>query len=239
MIGSFISLGFGLVSAVAFMIVRDKEGSNLALSLKMLSSVLFFATFMFAASAGGFSDRVAMYVLAGFGFAFCIAGDFFLDFQVMRPDSRKLYLTIGMCLFAIAHVFFTTMLFVTGFANPAWWIFVAAPLTTVVALVGGTFLMGCDFKGYILVGSAYVTALLLTMFTALEMVVSRGTSVPLTFAVMFFVGAVLFAISDAILALTLFGGKKSKFMIVINHATYYGGLFLMAIAFLWALPAVL
>ena len=75
------------------------------------------------------------------------------------------------------------------------------------------------------------------MATIAFMVIKAVSLLPLlgmtTSNVMVALGAVLFVISDMILAFLYFGGKKQTYLKTINLITYYGGQLLIALSILY------
>ena len=201
-----------------------------ALLLKSAVSVLFVALALFAPPSGALSQCVIL------GLVFGLLGDVWLDLKYVFPTQDAPFTYAGFAAFGLGHILYVTGLLLRygagGFLVPAFALAAAAAALVVLLekpmkLVYGPMKPVVALYGFLLFSTVFVSgALLWKQFD--------------TARLLFFLGGVLFALSDLVLSGTYFGvGKERPGDFIANYTLYYGGQFLIALSlsFLSAPPA--
>jgi uncharacterized membrane protein YhhN len=221
---SIIMTVLGAVTLTLFCIIRDENSSAKALLLKTLTSVFFILAGLFGLSAGALSSGVL--VIAGLLFG--LIGDVLLDLKFIEKPNADLYTYGGMGSFLVGHVFYiAALLIVFGLGVGGTLISAAIALALAAVVVITTIkVMKYDYGKFLAPAAVY--SVLLIFFTVLSVyaLIEKGG----TAAILFTIGSIMFLVSDVILSMTYFGGKKGKIYLITNHATYYAAQFIIALA---------
>lgn len=213
----------GFLFVIAYIIVRVNQGGFAALILKIIASMFFILTALVTTyEKNNFSYGVFIISALIFG----LLGDILLDLKWMYPKEKTAYLFSGFFAFIFGHIIFLiTLVFQYDFSLkilplPLLMSLVVAILIAVLEkhmhLKYGKFKILCMFYGF-----------LITLVTTISGFISFKIN-PL-----FFIGLILFLISDLILSVTYFGENKNTApMIASNHLLYYGAQYLIAISIL-------
>ena len=156
-----------------------------------------------------------------------VLGDIGLGLKRVFKKTAHICFILGTIAFLLGHVAYIS-LFV-----------MMAPVT-----LGDVLMAAALALGFIVVGNKahinyrYMRPIAyMYMATIAFMVIKAVSLLPLlgmtTSNVMVALGAVLFVISDMILAFLYFGGKKQTYLKTINLITYYGGQLLIALSILY------
>ena len=221
----FISLG--AISLVFFLSEKTKRYSLKATLIKATCSLLFIATA--SISVRIHSDHVLpLYVLLGLTLG--LLGDIFLDFKYVYKEHDKPYSYAGFLMFGLGHILYISGLF-HEFYHGENILYVILPFVggIIVALLTiilekpmklkyGEMKLSCGLYAITLFSMA-LSSLSLCIMTSFQNIT----------LIMFFIGGVLFAVSDLILSGTYFGvGKERPVDIITNAVTYYAAQYLIA-----------
>ena len=233
-----------------FLRERTKKASARSLICKTLASVCFLGVAMaglvrlvgrigtesWYTSAEGLAEvsvargPILYGVLVLAGLFFGTLGDIALDLKWNCPKEDVTYTYAGFVSFAIGHVFYIAALtrrFGAGL-HGAWLIVpfaLAAALGLFIGLNGRLFKV--DYGRFLPITIVYAAVLISTTLLAGSLTLATRFRHPAT--LLFFVGGVLFLISDLILSGTYFGeGKRRPKDIISNHIFYYAAQFLIA-----------
>ncbi len=236
---SFIFLGLGFIFLVLFCKERVKACSPLAVIYKSLASASFMGIAVSAlfASIAGTDNTLGFFVI--FGLLFGLFGDIWLDLKWVYPNDNKIWTFAGFYVFAVQHVLITIGLFI-NFIIPRGNNFILISAIMIIVGVAAGILnvlflekpMKLKYGEYKKVSGFYGGILIsMPLLTGALAIMTNFHYATIDF--MFF-GEVFFLISDLILSGTYFGeGKNRPVDVITNHATYYIGQFLIALAVLF------
>ena len=212
---------------------RVSGPSAASLIWKAMTSVCFLG----AAFAGlwgnirsGSMTGFSMSVVAGLFFG--LLGDIWLDLKWNCPEYNDRYTFAGFWSFAAGHVFFLTGLIGFGGSHSGA-AGILIPLVLAAALgiaigMGGK-LLSLDYGKFKSITMLYGALLIGTTLVSGSFALQSRFRNPVF--LLFFLGSVLFLISDLILSGTYFGkGKARPADIISNHLFYYTAQFLIAFA---------
>ncbi len=253
---AYILLALGVVSLVAFLVFRDKNGSVFATVLKTLTSLLFIATAVTAFCEGepvSYDRIVAPAMMVIIGLTLGMIGDFTLDMKIVFKSLKGVYSAAekdsdtftfaGMAAFGIGHILYISAI---GVLYPAsalniLWSFLAAVVFGVAVIVVASKVMGMQFGKFLIPSIIYVC--LLSWFLALTVAtgITEGMSTDL---ILLICGSALFLLSDLVLSMTYFSKPEdykktgalapdSRLMISVNHVLYYAAQFCIALALMF------
>jgi len=156
-----------------------------------------------------------------------LVGDLFLEVQWFYHQRRNYMIKQGMVIFLIGHVFyiFAINAFV-GFSYIS--LIVGLVMTSVVYL--GSKVMKLDFQNLKVMTYIYT----FVIFTMVGMAVYQAFELSFNlYSISFMVGAILFGISDLLLAPIYFKENTSKAFVVANLGTYYMAQLLIALSIMF------
>ena len=164
-----------------------------------------------------------------------------MRFLCLENDYDILMIT-GMSSFGIGHIFYILALMVY---NPIEWMYLIFSTLGAIILMSFIFLisikvMKMDFRKFFIPSILYGILLACFVFLSIFKISFFQTKPNL----LLLIGSILFIVSDLILSITYFSKKEdyekkgimnpeSRFMIIMNHITYYAAQFLIAIAILF------
>lgn len=219
-------MSYGLVIlgmiALAVYIPEKIRGYTLkAVLIKSIVSVLFIAV---AVSAG---SQTVLAKLVIIGLVFGLLGDIWLDLKYVFPVHDELFTYAGFTVFGIGHILYVTGLLIhygTGKFLAASFVLaaIAAGLVTAfekpMKLQYGRMRTAVVLYGFLLFSTVFVSGGLY--------LIHGGRAL-----LLFFIGSVLFALSDLVLSGTYFGiGKERPVDIAGNYILYYAAQFLIALS---------
>lgn len=222
---TYAMMAFGLICSAVFIWMRDNKGGAKPLVIKLLSSLFFVLTAISAFIENELNSFLPLLVILGMVFA--VGGDVVLDLKITYPADSKIYTTTGMLLFLVTQICYIGALSIVFSTH--WAVFIAAILVAAAIMLVSKFLLKFNFGKDIYAASAYAFMLCATVAQALFVLITAASA----FSALFFSGAVLFLLSDALLSLTYFGGDDRKIVIALNHASYYAAQFLIALSLLF------
>ncbi len=224
-----ILLCAGAVSLIVYIREKIRACSVRAVLLKSLVSFLFLAVGIYGAWRGaGAASPLCPFVLLGL---LCgLLGDIWLDLKYVFPEKDVPFTYAGFATFGVGHIFYILgmLLAFPPTENP---LDAILPFLLGALLSAGNLVLEKPMKQHY---GRMRTTVLLYGFLLFGMVLTAGylalsyqwKETPLN---LFFLGGVLFALSDLILSGTYFGtGKDRPIDITLNYLTYYGGQFLIA-----------
>ena len=228
----YILLAFAVILAGVFTIRRGTKTDAVSLLLKTVSSLLFILLGVFGIllkNPGSYA------LLAAAGLVCGLVGDIFLDLKFVYPQDETLHTFTGFGAFMLGHLFYIGfMLFAYGPSLLSAGIACGAGVIVGIAIYATPKLMKLDYGKYRSISSIYAGLLVFVTVYALCLELMCGHS---TAKLLFFIGLVLFLVSDLILSQIYFGNEKNTTVNkILNHATYYAGQILIASS-LWFVSA--
>ena len=229
----YLCIAFIVLGAVAltfFLIEKTKNYSVKAVILKSIASLFFIATAAVGLYKNGYHILTLFVTL---GLICGMLGDIWLDLKYVYREHDRPYSYAGFTAFGIGHILYITGMFLEFYHKGDNVLFVILPLVVgIIAGVVNVFLdkiMKLDYKDMKVASALYGITLFSMVLTTLSLaILYKFQNVTL---VMFFVGGILFAISDLILSGTYFGeGKERPVDIITNTVTYYMAQFTIAFA---------
>ena len=254
----YIFLGLGVLSLGFFLFKRDKKSSVIAIALKSITSMFFILTAIFSFienvnknSNTDFSYLLAL-VLLTIGLIFGMIGDIFLDFKIYFKTLNMRFLCLendydilmitGMTSFGIGHLcyIYSSYTFYPDLVVYLIYSMIAALLLTTLIFLISIKVMKMNFRKFLIPCIIYCFLLTTFIFFSIFRLVFYYSLAN----VLILIGSILFIVSDLILSITYFSKEEdyekkgfmnpeSKFMIVLNHTTYYAAQFLIALAILF------
>lgn len=228
---TYVSLGLGLVSLVAFMAKCNKKRSVEGVFIKNLTSVFFLLTTLTAAFSNQSFWQYGILVLIGG--AFGMLGDIYLDQKWVYPEHDEKYLVAGFVSFAIGHFFYMGAIALQLGLGIKDFLFI--PLIAGIAVAAFTLIMEkptkCNYGKFRLIVTLYCVVIGAMAGTTLLGAINTGASAQYIVLV---IAAVLFLLSDIVLSSMYFGTQNTPLFFVINHTTYYFAQFMIAFSVLLA-----
>lgn len=231
----YVLLAAGIVSCIAFNVLRVKEGGVKALLIKALTSSLFVGCAAAAAmqNTGSVNFSFALLVIAGLVFG--LMGDIWLDLKWIYPQDNDIFTFAGFGAFMTGHILFISGLFINyvDFSKPK---YIIIPAILALLLAVGTLVIEKPMKmvygKFKAITAVYGFVLAFMTFLSASLAIMNGfENMTLNFM---FAGGVFFLISDLILSGTYFGeGKRRPVDIVTNHASYFAAQFIIAASLLF------
>ena len=222
---SLVLMILGMIELVWYVAEKLRSYSVKAVLLKSGVSMMFLAVAVTARSAAPLAAFVIL------GLAFGLLGDIWLDLKYVFPEQDRIFTYAGFTVFGIGHVLYITGLLTqygTGRFLPASFALAALAAGLVLVLEKPMKLKYGEMKPVVLV---YGFFLFSTVFVSGGLFMLHGGSALRCF----FIGSVLFALSDLVLSGTYFGeGRERPVDIISNYVFYYGGQFLIAYSLVFA-----
>lgn len=231
-----LNLFFAALAALEFILVpyfldASKGGrSKKSQILKAVCSTLFLAAGILACVISGNNTDYAKYIVIGL--ALCWCGDFFL-----HPKQKNFIFIIGTLFFLAGHVYYIcaySTAISTLFPQASFWdwrefiVLILAAVAGIVAVI----LLKVKINSIFFVGVPYAVILILMLIKACSLgirTVTAGLAKDTMICFLLIVGAVLFAVSDVMLAVNSISkqGQSIKYR-KISIVTYYISQFLIA-----------
>lgn len=254
----YVFLGLGVISLGLFLFKRDKKSSVIAIAIKALTSIFFILTAMFCfisnVSEGGkvaYNDLLPLIFLI-LGLVFGMIGDIFLDFKIYFKTLNMRFLCLendydilmitGMSAFGIGHIFYISSSYTF---YPELWLELIYSMLGAIVLVVLIFVisikvMKMTFRKFLIPCIIYGFLLCAFVLFSIFRIIHEYSLANL----LLLIGSILFIVSDLILSITYFSKEEdykkegllnpeSRFMIIMNHTTYYAAQFLIAMAILF------
>ena len=227
-----IILSVGALMLFWFLYEKIKAYSIKEVCLKATTSVLFIALCIYSISQTPlqrFPYFAIMALVCG------LLGDIALDLKYVYKEKDFEYTLAGFIAFGVGHILYVTGMFLE-FYNGQNILYIIIPLAIGLLMGPITMLVGklsnCDYGKIKPVAFIYAILLFSTVATGFSLWMMSGFAN--TGILMFFIGGVLFAISDLILNLTYFAeGHEQPFDLISNSVTYYAAQFVIAFSILF------
>ena len=230
---TLLSCALGAAALVKYIWEKLRAWSLRALLWKSFVSCLFIATGFFALCCQGAVPMAGLLVLGGL---ICgLLGDVWLDLKFIYPEDEELYTYAGFLAFAAGHILYMAAMLILFGGNAKPLHFVIAALISIAGAFITVFiapLMKLDYGKYRNISLFYGPLLFGT--TVLSGTLALCTGFEERFLTVFFVGGVLFLLSDLVLCGTYFGkGKDRPMDVILNYVFYYGAQFVIALSLLF------
>lgn len=223
---AYITAALCAAAALVFIWKSYTGGAITKLLTKAAASLLFLLTAVLAAltpTAGANTPGYTTLMLLGLVFGF--VGDVLLESQAVFPKKQRLLFVAGLASFLLGHVFY---IIVFARLAPVGWLHfaVAAIVFALVMALKAAFKV--DPGKMLIPVMAYVAVISLMVGFA----VGAYVAAPGQLTMLVLVGALLFLVSDALLAYIYFGPKKVKPLRACNLSFYYAAQILLALTIL-------
>lgn len=223
---SLVFIGLGAIFTTLFIHGKLTNYSWRTTMFKTIDSLLFLSLGIYLFFYKG-QPNVGIFILLGLTFG--LLGDVALAFKRIAKSKDKLFTLLGMVMFIIGHVFYTTGLFVNYYI-PGNVLYVIIPI--IVAIIIAISIVIIELKlqfklgGFKYFGVLYFTALFSVNMSCLSLNILNGFNS--TFLILMWVGALIFASSDVLLTRTYFKENCPKGFLISTSITYYVAQFLIA-----------
>lgn len=221
MFGFIIALSIGLV--LLYITVEIKGNPLQAFFMKAVASFGFMMTYAAALFEKGSNDPL-LYVFM-LGLVAGLIGDLVLALRPLRPrEEDAMIINLGILSFSVGHLFYiTALLLLSAFYWGAVYVSIIMTFVVIVMSYVLKFSMG---KNRI---TSYIYSSLIFFMIGLA-VMNVSTFNFLEGRGILLIGAILFGISDLILAPIYFQKMDKPLLVTLNLLTYYGAQLLIAIS---------
>ena len=230
MVTSLILAGFSLVFCVLFCWFRAKEANVYSLVLKIMSSLCFILSGIFAVITTK-DLSISLYIVVGLVFG--LIGDILLDLKIMYPQDDQQYFNAGTVVFMFGHIFYFLATFNYNYLNVQnifpWNLLIAIGCAAVITLA--VMLLSKPLK--INFGKNLIISTIYCFVLSLMLCYSISVAIYLPIFWIVAAGMFMFFVSDLVLSMQYFGGKISKVWIYVNPITYYIAQIMLAISILF------
>lgn len=222
----WIVLSLCLISTVVFTVKRGLNVTFSDLVLKTVSSLLFVAVALVAIISNPDVNLLfAMMVVAGAVLG--LLGDIFLELKWILPKDNESFFKFGFITFMLQHLLLIAAVFI---CYPMEWmnVLICFVAPAVVLLVSGfaVKITKMDMGKFKVISNAYGAIASMTFSVGFMTMTTYSMGIA---QILFFVGAVLFFISDLVLSQIFFTEKgHNRFFVTLNHILYYGAQILIA-----------
>ena len=206
-----------LALAALFLWQESKEKYVPAVILKGMASLCF----VVLGILGSPGTHTAKLIVAGLILG--CAADVMLNLRYVFKENGQLIFLIGILVFLSGHVLYLAAVLPLG-ANLAVCCIAGVILTALLMM--WIFKRITAKKAFKIFGVVYIGAIMLLNCVALGNLLAS----PCAFTALFFVGAVLFLISDIVLILNTFGAETRRSLRITNITLYYLGQLLIALS---------
>lgn len=226
---AIICMTAGAMALVGYIYQKIKNYNLKATLLKAIVSFFFIALAAVGLYNKGFH---VLSIFVTIGLVCGLIGDIWLALKHVYKEADDLFTYAGFIAFAIGHVFYLCGLFLEFYQDQNV-LYIILPIVGGIAMGAGVPLLGkfMNLKlGRFTAISIFYGALLFSMMlVGLSLNIMTGWKY--TTLIMFFVGGVLFTISDLILSKSYFGHNKSNPVDLLgNSLTYYIAQYIIAFA---------
>ncbi len=234
----YAALGISIVLVILFIYVELKHHAHQSMLFKGLASLGFMFVYAMAVRdwffTGGFviipftlNTLIVYAVLLFLGLSSGLAGDLYLAIRPMHKEADKAIINGGILFFAIGHLFyFIGLLQIETFS----YLSIIFGLIMAIVIYLGSNLLHFEMGKAKIPSLIYAFILFGLVGQSLSYVMQGRFT---TFSIVFFVGALLFALSDLILAPIYFKQNKRPIIIILNYVTYYGAQILIALSLIY------
>lgn len=171
-------------------------------------------------------NELRLILFMGLGLILGLIGDLILEVQYFHDNHKHEQISFGMVAFGLGHIFYILALSNYYAFNP-WALLIGGLMVGVIYF--GSKLMKIDFKSLAIMSYIYTFVIFTMVGLSVIVYISYLTEASLVFMI----GAILFGLSDLLLAPIYFKAEKSKLFVVGNLATYYLGQLLIAVSIMF------
>jgi uncharacterized membrane protein YhhN len=174
-------------------------------------------------------STVLVMVGIGLGLVLGLIGDLFLEVQYFYKSQKTKQIKYGMIIFGLGHIFY--LIAMDELVSFTYWAVITGLIMTLIIILSSK-KMQFDFGKlkYFSYGYSFI------IFTMVGQSVFQAINLNFNiFSLLFMIGALLFGISDLLLAPIYFKKDSSKVFVVANLATYYGGQAFIALSIYYLL----
>lgn len=219
-------LGIALVMMVIYILVELTQKPLYALFMKALASLSFIllgvTRLLFVQSA--YPELLGWVLL---GLASGLIGDIVLALRPLRPkEEDKIIIVLGIISFALGHLFYLVGL--STIESISWIGYVMGMVAMGIVIIMSKIM---KFEMGIARIPSYLYAFMIFLMIGQGIVLMTSRPQEIAY-LLFMIGAILFGISDLILAPIYYIPQTSKMMIVLNLLTYYVAQIFIALS-LW------
>ena len=205
---------------------------------KGLTSFLFIAVFFYSIFFQNISlfgepslllllvGELKLILYMGLGLVLGLVGDLILEIQYFHDTHKNEQISMGMVAFGLGHIFY--ILALSSYYAFSYWALIIGLVMVIVVHFGSQF-MKIDFQSLKLMSYIYTFVIFTMVGLSVIVYINHQTQASL----IFMMGALLFGISDLLLAPIYFKAEKSKLFVIGNLATYYLGQLLIALSILF------
>lgn len=223
---SLVLIGLGSIFTCLFIYGKLTNYSWRTTMFKTIDSLLFLALGIYLFFYKG-QPNVGIFIVLGLVFG--LLGDVALAFKRIAKSKDKFFTLLGMVMFIIGHLFYTTGLFINYYI-PGNVLYIILPIVIAILIAISIVLieLKLQFKlgGFKYFGILYFTALFTVSMSCLSLNILNGFNS--TFLILMLVGALIFASSDVLLTRTYFKENCPKGFLISTSITYYVAQFLIA-----------
>lgn len=219
-------LGIAVIMMVIYILVELTQKPLYALFIKALASLSFIllgvTRLLFVQSA--YPELLGWVLL---GLASGLIGDIVLALRPLRPQEEdKIIIVLGIISFALGHLFYLVGL--STIQPIAWISYVIGVIAMVIVVIMSKIM---KFEMGIARIPSYLYAFMIFLMIGQGIIFMTSSPQEVSYLI-FMIGAILFGISDLILAPIYYTPQTSKMMVVMNLVTYYSAQILIALS-LW------
>ncbi|MEG2786362.1 MAG: lysoplasmalogenase [Romboutsia sp.] len=216
-----------LLSLGVLLYFTYKPYKNFRGIFKIITSLLFISIAVsgYVESNNNFNYFIFIFI----SLVFSLLGDVFLIFEKGDTSSMSKAFVYGLLSFSIAHIFFSIGFIYLSYFSIYNILFTL--LLSILLLVVLKSIKSFDFKGAFFYVAFYSIVISFMFIQSLTLYYYISSSNPCT--ILITIGALLFVLSDLILAFDYFHINCPKFMPVINLLVYYIAQLLLALSVLY------
>ena len=227
MVFAIILLVLGGISLALFLCEKVRKYSLKAVFIKAFTSLLFISLAAYCCFVKGFTVMGVCFIIA---MVLGLLGDVFLDLKYVYRNDDKPYTYAGFVTFALGHVCYITGLYIQYYIQGHVLHIIIPAILAIIAGIANVLLgklLKQDYKDMKVIVGVYTSLLFVMLASAFSLWMLNGFKTATL--LMVFIGGVLFAISDLILAGTYFAPNRERPIdLISNSVTYYAAQFVIA-----------
>ncbi len=234
MVACYIIIGFAAILMVLYIIAKSQKYDLKELFLKIAISFLFIVV---ALVGTYYSNKFTVFnLLIILGLFLGLLGDIFLDLKYVDLERTEGYSYSGFIVFGVGHILFISAL-IYNYYQKGNALYLVLPIIISLVLASATILLEkplkLEYGKYKLI--SFIYAIFLFGSLAFSFMLAILNEFKILSLNLFFIGSILFVLSDLVLSGTFFGKDKEKpIYFVFNYLFYYGAQFIIALTLLYA-----
>ncbi len=233
MVACIVLMAIAAILLVLYVIAKSKKYDLKELFLKTSISVLFIVVALVATLS---SEKITVFnLLIITGLVLGLIGDILLDLKFIDLERTTLYTYGGFIVFGLGHLLFISALMINYYIQGKFLFIILAIVLDIILSMATILLekpLKLEYGKYKKISFAYALCLFGSLSFSLFLAIINNFSIlPLN---LFFIGLVLFVLSDLVLSGTFFGnGKERPIDFTLNYITYYSAQFIIAFLLLF------